>query len=192
MYLRMIFFVRLRRPLSTSQKAFTTQMSFAWVLLAFCVVFAGPISAADDQEVVWSYSNPDIDLYDDEALVIRWSSYHDVWSHSPSDDPDCAKASVVEKAAAMDSSWRAEAGTLASPGTHYFSCQFGGHCNSGMKVKVTRKTGSRDAATSPCERCEREQREARERVHGRSSSSLFVICHHHHHHRHRHRHHHPF
>ena len=139
----------MRRPLSTSQKTFT--MSFVWVLLAF-VFFAGPISAAD-QEVTWTYTNPDIDLYDDEALTIRWSylwsSYHDVWSHSPSDDPDCEKASVEEKASAMNSSWRAEAGTLASPGTHYFSCRFGGHCNSGMKVKVTRKTGSRDAATSP-------------------------------------------
>merc|ERR1719409_2322955 len=123
-------------------------VSFVWVLLA-CVSFAGrPISAAD-QEVVWSYSNPDIDLYDDEALVIRWSGTHNVWSHSPSDDPDCAKASVEKKESAMDSSWRAEAGSLTSPGTHYFSCKYGGHCNSGMKVKVTRKTGSRDAATSP-------------------------------------------
>merc|ERR1712100_430848 len=122
--------------------------SFVWVLLA-CVFFAGrPISAAD-QEVVWSYSNPDIDLYDDEALVIRWSGTHNVWSHSPRDDPDCAKASVEKKESAMDSSWRAEAGSLTSPGTHYFSCQVGVHCNSGMKVKVTRKTGSRDAATSP-------------------------------------------
>ena len=100
-------------------------VSFVWVLLA-CVFFAGPISAAD-QEVVWSYSNPDIDLYDDEALVIRWSGMHNVWSHSPSDDPDCAKASVEKKAAAMDSSWRAEAGSLTSPGTHYFSCKYGGH-----------------------------------------------------------------
>merc|ERR1719409_2020709 len=123
-------------------------VSFVWVLLA-CVSFAGrPISAAD-QEVVWSYSNPDIDLYDDEALVIRWSGTHNVWSHSPSDDPDCAKATVEKKESAMDSSWRAEAGSLTSPGTHYFSCKYGGHCNSGMKVKVTRKTGSRDAATSP-------------------------------------------
>merc|ERR1711871_599440 len=120
------------------------------VLLFACVFFAGrPISAADDQEVVWSNSNPDIDLYDDEALVIRWSGMQNVWSHSPSDDPDCAKASVEKKASAMDSSWRAEAGSLTSPGTHYFSCKYGGHCNSGMKVKVTRKTGSRDAATSP-------------------------------------------
>ena len=76
-------------------------MSFVWVLLA-CVFFAGPISAAD-QEVVWSYSNPDIDLYDDEALTIRWSGTHNVWSHSPSDDPDCAKASVEKKADAMKS-----------------------------------------------------------------------------------------
>ena len=146
----MIFFRSFEKTVVDVTKSLHT-MSFVWVLLT-CVFFAGPISAAD-QEVTWTYTNPDIDLYDDEALTIRWSylwsSYHDVWSHSPSDDPDCEKASVEEKASAMNSSWRAEAGTLASPGTYYFSCQVGGHCNAGMKVKVTRKTGSRDAATSP-------------------------------------------
>ena len=104
-------------------------MSFVWVLLAF-VFFAGPISAAD-QVVTWTFTQQEIDLYDDEALTIQWSDTHDVWSHSPSNDPDCAKASVEKKSAEMNSSWRAEAGTLASPGTHYFSCQYGGHCNSG-------------------------------------------------------------
>ena len=105
-------------------------VSFVWVLLA-CVSFAGrPISAAD-QVVTWTFTQQEIDLYDDEALTIQWSGTHDVWSHSPSNDPDCAKASVEKKSAEMNSSWRAEAGTLASPGTHYFSCKVSGHCNLG-------------------------------------------------------------
>ena len=105
-------------------------MSFVWVLLAF-VFFAGPISAAD-QVVTWTSTEQEIDLYEDEALTIQWLGTHDVWSHGPSEDPDCAKASVEKKSAAMNSSWRAEAGTLDSPGTHYFSCQVGGHCNAGV------------------------------------------------------------
>ena len=98
----MIFFRSFEKTVVDVTKSLHT-MSFVWVLLT-CVFFAGPISAAD-QEVTWTYTNPDIDLYDDEALTIRWSylwsSYHDVWSHSPSDDPDCEKASVEEKASAM-------------------------------------------------------------------------------------------
>jgi hypothetical protein len=116
----------------TSQKADDT-MSFlcALVLLVF-VFFAGrPISAAD-QVVDWTFAEQAIDLYEDEALTIRWTGTHDVWSHSPSDDPDCAKATTEKKSSAMSSSWRTEAGTISSLGTHYFSCKVGGHCYSGV------------------------------------------------------------
>merc|ERR1711990_1372258 len=114
------------------QKA-DTMMSFlcALVLLVF-VFFAGrPISAAD-QVVDWTFAEQAIDLYEDEALTIRWTGTHDVWSHSPSDDPDCAKATTEKKSSAMSSSWRTEAGTISSLGTHYFSCKMGGHCYSGV------------------------------------------------------------
>ena len=118
--------------------------------IALTLLVAESHSANVDADWVIPMDPQTLSVATGDTVTFAWSGYHNVYSVSTQAEFDgCTRTDATELA--PSSSGGSYSITLDTPGTFFYICEVGGHCESGQKlaVTVTNSGGDPSSPSSP-------------------------------------------
>eukprot|EP00884_Botryococcus_braunii_P009474 jgi/Botrbrau1/18528/Bobra.0412s0003.1 len=112
-------------------------ISLAVLLLIVAAHASRVLHASENKVVQWSASpTPAVTVPSGSTVTFQWNGRHDVNRIPSNACPSDFEASDVSEVAALSTGGSYTTPALP-PGTYYYACSVGGHCEAGQLLKVT-------------------------------------------------------